>query len=91
MKYGNLRIVWSVAWGIVALLMVALRVRSYWWVDRIDIQHSENLVELVSVYGELAATKFNIPSADDRGTWSYSNKPPGVDAMAWPTTSLFLS
>ena len=34
MKYRNLRIAWSVAWGIVAVLLVALWVRSYWIWDR---------------------------------------------------------
>jgi len=33
MKYRKLRIAWSVAWGIACLLLVALWVRSYWWMD----------------------------------------------------------
>jgi hypothetical protein len=33
MKYRKLRIAWSVAWGIVAVLLVALWARSYWWFD----------------------------------------------------------
>jgi hypothetical protein len=33
MKHRKLRIAWSVAWGIVAVLLIALWVRSYWWVD----------------------------------------------------------
>ena len=35
MKNRKLRIVWSVAWGIVAVLLVVLWVRSYWCVDGI--------------------------------------------------------
>jgi hypothetical protein len=35
MKHRQLRIAWSAAWGIVAVLMVALWVRSYWWIDQV--------------------------------------------------------
>ena len=30
-KYRKLRIAWSVAWGVVAVLLCVLWVRSYWW------------------------------------------------------------
>jgi hypothetical protein len=33
MRFGKLRIAWSVGWGILCLLFVALWVRSYRWVD----------------------------------------------------------
>ena len=33
MKYRNLRIAWSVAWGVVAVLLCVLWVRSYWQLD----------------------------------------------------------
>src|SRR4051794_7311826 len=33
MKYRKLRIAWSVTWGIAAVLLIALWVRSYWIVD----------------------------------------------------------
>jgi hypothetical protein len=33
MKYRKLRIAWSVGCGIICLLLIALWVRSYWWVD----------------------------------------------------------
>jgi len=36
MKYRKLRIAWSVAWGIAAVLLVALWVRGYWWFDCIS-------------------------------------------------------
>ncbi len=34
MKYRRLRIAWSVGWGMAAVLMIALWVRSYWIWDR---------------------------------------------------------
>ena len=33
MKYRKLRIAWSVAWGVVAVLLIVLWVRSYWWAE----------------------------------------------------------
>jgi hypothetical protein len=40
MKYRKLRIAWSVWWGVGAVLLIALWVRSYWWCNSIYIQHS---------------------------------------------------
>jgi len=36
-KYHKLRIAWSVAWGIACLLLIALWVRSYWWIEQINV------------------------------------------------------
>jgi hypothetical protein len=33
MIYRKLRIAWSVGWGVLAVLLIVLWVRSYWWVD----------------------------------------------------------
>jgi hypothetical protein len=33
MKHRKLRIAWSVAWGLLAVLLSVLWVRSYWWMD----------------------------------------------------------
>jgi hypothetical protein len=38
MRYRKLRIAWSVAWGVVALLLCVLWVRSYWWADNLYIK-----------------------------------------------------
>jgi hypothetical protein len=37
MKYGKLRIAWSVAWGLLAVLLIVLWVRSYRWVTNIQV------------------------------------------------------
>jgi hypothetical protein len=34
MRYRKLRIAWSVAWGVVAVLLIVLWVRSYWEIDK---------------------------------------------------------
>src|SRR5262245_51700856 len=36
MKYRNLRIAWSVAWGLLAVLLCVLWVRSYWKLDILE-------------------------------------------------------
>jgi hypothetical protein len=42
MKYRKLRIAWSVAWGVVAVLLIALWVRSYWYIDVLWFKASQN-------------------------------------------------
>src|ERR1700759_2273009 len=46
MKYRKLRIAWSVAWGVAAVLFVALWVRSFWrwdeWWVTLPAQHFTN-------------------------------------------------
>src|SRR4051794_31206678 len=38
MRYRKVRIAWSVVWGVVAVLLIVLWVRSYWWVDSLQFQ-----------------------------------------------------
>ena len=33
MRFRKLRIAWSVVWGVVAVLLLVLWIRSYWWVE----------------------------------------------------------
>jgi hypothetical protein len=33
MRFRKLRIAWSVFWGLIAMLLIVLWVRSYWWKD----------------------------------------------------------
>lgn len=52
MRFRKLRIAWSVAWGIVAVLLIALWVRSYWWSDSIVADFTTSLCTQVdSGYG----------------------------------------
>ena len=37
MKYRKLRIAWSVAWGLLAVLLFVLWVRSYWWSEYVAV------------------------------------------------------
>jgi hypothetical protein len=43
MRFRKLRIAWSVAWGVVAVLLCVLWVRSYWWFDPIRLSYPKGL------------------------------------------------
>jgi hypothetical protein len=53
MKYRKLRIAWSVAWGVVAVLLVVLWVRSYWVCDN-PVRSGKPSYGIVSLRGVLA-------------------------------------
>src|SRR6187431_2373803 len=36
MRFRQLRIAWSVVWGVAAVLLIVLWVRSYWWIDGVS-------------------------------------------------------
>src|SRR5262245_51891917 len=50
MKHRKLRIAWSVAWGLLAVLLCVLWVRSYWWYDQLTFGRP-TLVESTCCYG----------------------------------------
>jgi hypothetical protein len=58
MKRRKLRIAWSVAWGIVAVLLLALWVRSYFTLDNIVCGGSRGSISGISFRGELEITLF---------------------------------
>jgi hypothetical protein len=54
MKHRTLRIAWSVAWGILCLLLIALWLRSYWWRDNYGFSFfGRQIVDANSMYGQL--------------------------------------
>jgi hypothetical protein len=89
MKHRKLRIAWSVAWGIAAVLLVALCVRSYWRNDSVKINQSST-----NYFGFLTMSADTI-IASDRGrvggiwngasglltpsTWQISSGPPSIE------------
>ena len=48
MKYRKLRIAWSVAWSVAAVLLCVLWVRSYWWQEQ-DWRHTSGANALTGV------------------------------------------
>jgi hypothetical protein len=53
MRFRKLRIAWSVAWGVFAVLLIALWVRSYWRVDDVARFQGGDMYLLESAYGSL--------------------------------------
>jgi hypothetical protein len=63
MRYRKLRIAWSVAWGIVAVLLIALWVLSYWWFDQfIRAVSASAYFGCTSVQGQIELGLTNDPS-----------------------------
>jgi hypothetical protein len=75
MKHRKLRIAWSVAWGLLAVLLVVLWVRSYWWYDcaRWRITQAK-LIEVTSQLGKLLISDGESPPPIERGYWGQSHK-----------------
>jgi hypothetical protein len=42
MRFRKLRIAWSVFWGLACVLLIALWVRSYWWIEGLTAPISTN-------------------------------------------------
>jgi hypothetical protein len=64
MRFRKLRIAWSVAWGIIALMLCVLWVRSYWWVDTWYGKH----ISVASYCGQLAVYLLEQPNTNWKGT-----------------------
>ena len=58
MRFRKLRIAWSVGWGIMAVLLLALWVRGYWWLNQAQykISNTESFVVL-SAGGTVSAAR----------------------------------
>jgi hypothetical protein len=68
MKHRKLRIAWSVAWGVAAVLLAALWVRSYWWQDTLHVNYAGRDTPNYS-----GTKSVNVTSA--QGRIAVSNKP----------------
>ncbi len=54
MRFRKLRIAWSVAWGLAAVLLIVLWVRSYYRIDSFAVPTStERELNAMAVYGQL--------------------------------------
>ena len=58
MKYRKLRIAWSATWGLVAVLLIVLWVRSYQQIDEFGEPFSRSGVYVLSQKGNLSLTYF---------------------------------
>src|SRR3954453_6300044 len=78
MRYRKLRIAWSVFWGLGAVLLIVLWVRSCWRCDQI-MHHSSatELVALTSFRGQVAFSESNDPDLSKifQRNWLYLGFP----------------
>ena len=66
MKFRKLRIAWSVTWGIAAVLLIALWVRSYWVYDLLEGNVWGKNFYVMDVQSQLA-----FQTSDDAKPWKW--------------------
>jgi hypothetical protein len=74
MKYRKMRIAWSVAWGVVAVLLCVLWVRSYWRLDRWGANRGNCFVHCHIFRGEFRYLRAS-GGGSSVGSWHAFNKP----------------
>jgi hypothetical protein len=89
-RFRKLRIAWSVCWGLAAVLLIVLWVRSYWWVDWIDAHNAHVRIMCGSVRGEVAfgAQPYSTPFRGPAPRWQYGSYEPDYKEE-FPSPSLF--
>src|SRR5262245_29601925 len=58
MRFRKLRIAWSVAWGLLAALLIVLWVRSYRYYDMVQIKTTWRLLQIHSNCGRVALCQY---------------------------------
>jgi hypothetical protein len=84
MKYLKLRTAWSVGWGVICVLLVALWVRSYWRYNAIFLSRPNFVVQVRSLQGRLSVLVKPTTNSDKK-SWLVANRPPlGDSEHLWP-------
>jgi hypothetical protein len=79
MKYRKLRMAWSVAWGLAAVLLVVLWVRSYSTQDALLYRRNKTLVSVYNSEGVAGGYYYSYPPDTSMGN------PPGIEWISNPT------
>src|SRR5688572_22570181 len=62
LRYRKLRIAWSIGWGVLCLMLIALWVRSYYWRERVVIGLYGNTgLQVGHVIGQVRVITFQAP------------------------------
>jgi hypothetical protein len=88
MRFRKLRIAWSVAWGILCLLLIALWVRSYWWCDIAEVAFNKSSVfSVMSKSGDFRCSKYSTSKAE----WRMRSIDMGViqSRLGWNPTGFY--
>src|SRR5262245_8875502 len=72
MRFRKLRIAWSVVWGVAAVLLLVLWVRSYWRLDEFGCDGAPSTEAVISQNGTLSAS---IVEEIGHPRWHYSSGP----------------
>jgi hypothetical protein len=73
LRFRKLRIAWSLAWSVVAVLLCVLWVRSYWWYDVMYGRFSNDVnIGIGSCRGKVGYTRVNDGSVNKWGVKTYS-------------------
>jgi hypothetical protein len=86
MKYRKLRIAWSVVWGVVAVLLIVLCVRSYRVADVVQFDSSRGWGFIVNCYrGEFEFATADVPAPTGQHFYHQVVRASGVKWPGWPT------
>jgi len=92
MRFRKLRIAWSVVWGLVAVLLIVLWVRSYWWADFLFYRATgSHGVASASSRGKVNFGIVEFADSDEAGEWIGSSRlyiysvstPPQLSKSSW--------
>src|SRR3954451_17185227 len=75
MRFRKLRIAWSVFWGLAAVLLIVLWVRSFWYADHADYILSGDLYGIESACGSLRPFINKHVAAQSENAWLNSSEP----------------
>jgi hypothetical protein len=78
MKHRKLRIAWSMVWGIAAVLIVVLWVRSYWWMDTFMRPIQTGTIRLQSGCGQVCAAVLTQDLAATSHHWILQTQPTDI-------------
>src|SRR5262245_58555611 len=65
MRFRKLRIAWSLAWGLLAVLLCVLWVRSYWWNEALQLAAFRHVLIVESVAGQMTFDAHRILDLSD--------------------------
>jgi hypothetical protein len=94
MRFRKLRIAWSVAWAVVAVLFCVLWVRSYWRCDLVFREKSGWVTTVSSNRGVLYATQLERPFRIGYRGWQIDSRHTNDDipgGVGWAQTSTLMA
>jgi hypothetical protein len=84
MRYRKLRIAWSVAWGVVAVLLIVFWVRSFWYIETLNLPSVfHRSVEFNHGGGTLIVSVYL-----SNQSWKYHSEPIFNNSNAWKIAPL---